>query len=145
MSGTLQVLSPREASIFACFADAVVAPEPPLPPVRETDTVAYIDRWMAASPRINAIGLRVLLHAIELAPLASHHARLRQLDRDRRADWVKRVQGIPNPHVRLVWKLVKGAAQMAYYGDRGVMRTIGYDAEANLARGRDLRVREGRP
>ena len=44
----LAVLSPREASIFACLADTVVAPEPVLPPVRETDAVEFFDRWMDA-------------------------------------------------------------------------------------------------
>jgi hypothetical protein len=34
---------------------------------------------------------------------------------------------------------------LAYYGDDDVMRQIGYDADANVARGRELRRREGRP
>ena len=42
-------------------------------------------------------------------------------------------------------KLVKGAAYLSYYGDDGVMRRIGYDADANVRRGRQLRRLEGRP
>ena len=59
----LATLSPREASIFACVCDTVVAPEPLLPPVRETDAVQFLDRWLAAAPRLNRIGLRALLYA----------------------------------------------------------------------------------
>ena len=39
----LESLTPREASIFACVCDTVVAPEPVLPPVRDTDAVAFFD------------------------------------------------------------------------------------------------------
>ena len=66
---TLTALTPREASIFACLTDTVVAPEPVLPPVRETDAVEFFDRWLARAPRSTAIGLRALLYAAELAPL----------------------------------------------------------------------------
>src|SRR5687768_16935470 len=64
----LAALSPREASIFACLADTVVAPEPVLPPVRETDAVEFFDRWMARSPRPNRVALRALLYTLEVAP-----------------------------------------------------------------------------
>jgi hypothetical protein len=143
---TLAALTPREASIFACLTDAVVAPEPFLPPVRRTDAIAFFDDWMARSPRLNRLGLRALLYAVELAPLATGHgARLRKLDRDRRAEWLQAAERSPSAQVRLVMKLLKGAAQLSYYGDDRVMERLGYDAEANLRRGRDLRAREGRP
>ena len=35
-------------------------------------------------------------------------------------------------------------AKMAYYGDDGVMRSLGYDADAVVARAREVRVAEGR-
>ena len=77
---TLTALTPREASIFACLTDTVVAPEPVLPPVRETVAVAFLDRWLARSPRLNRIGLRALLYVAELAPrLIGLGARLRRL------------------------------------------------------------------
>jgi hypothetical protein len=44
-----------------------------------------------------------------------------------------------------VTKLVRSAAQLAYYGDDRVLALCGYDAEANLRRGRELRIAEGRP
>jgi hypothetical protein len=143
---TLRALTPREASIFACVCDAVVAPEPLLPPVRETDAVAFFDDWMARSPALSRIGMRVLLYALELSPLAlGARTRLRRLDRDARARWLRAVERAPNAQARLVAKLVKGAAQFSYYGDDGVLARCGYDADANVRRGRELRIAEGRP
>jgi hypothetical protein len=47
--------------------------------------------------------------------------------------------------LRLVAKLIVSAAQLSYYGDDAVLGLLGYDAEANLERGRRLRAAEGRP
>jgi hypothetical protein len=142
----VKVLTAREASIFACVTDTIVAPEPALPPVRETDAVAFFDDWMARSPALNRIGMRALLYVMELSPLATGaRARLRRLDRAARAQWLGAIEGSPNPQLRLVAKLVKSSAQLAYYGDDRVLGLCGYDADANLQRGRELRVREGRP
>jgi len=78
----LRVLSPREASIFACVADTVVAPQPSLPPVSATTAVAAFDSWLWHSPRLNRAGLRALLLAAEQAPrLLGFGARLRALPR----------------------------------------------------------------
>ena len=143
---TLRALSPREASIFACLCDAFVAPEPVLPPVRETDAVAAFDDWMARSPSVNRYGMRALLHAFELAPLVTGGGtRLRRLDRDGRVGWLRSVERAPYAQVRFVAKLMKGAAQLCYYGDDAILLRCGYDAEANLRRGRELRIAEGRP
>ena len=143
---TLRALSPREAWIFACVCDAVVAPEPVLPPVRETDAVMFFDSWMARSPALNRRGIRALLYIAELSPLVTGaRRRLRRLDRDSRARWLHALERAPSGQVRLVAKLVKGAAQLSYYGDDRVLARCGYDADANLARGRALRAREGRP
>jgi hypothetical protein len=142
----LVVLSPREASIFACLADAVVAPEPVLPPVRETDAVAFFDRWMARSPRLNRVGLRALLYTLELAPLfLGFGARMRRLDPRRRAEYLRAIERNRVPQLRQLAKVMQGFGQLSYYGDDRVMLRIGYDAEANVARGRDLRARDGRP
>jgi hypothetical protein len=143
---SLRALSPREASIFACVCDAVVAPEPKLPPVRETDAVIFFDDWMARSPTVNRYGMRALLYALELSPLATGAGtRLRRLDRDGRAEWLRALERAPSGQVRLLAKLVKGAAQLSYYGDDRVLLRCGYDAEANVRRGRELRIAEGRP
>jgi hypothetical protein len=142
----MKALTRREASIFACFTDAVVAPEPVLPPVRDTDAVAFFDDWMARSPRLNRIGMRAMLYALELSPLLTGAGtRLRRLDRDARARWLEAVQSAPRAELRLVVKLLKGAAQLSYWGDDALMLRVGYDADANVRRGRELRAREGRP
>ena len=142
----LLALSPREASIFACLCDTVVAPEPLLPPVRETDAALFFDRWMARSPRINRIALRTLLHVVELAPLAlGFGRRLRALGPEARSECLEAVEKRAPSRVRQLTKLVKGMAFLAYYGDDGVMLRVGYDAEANARRGRELRAAEGRP
>jgi hypothetical protein len=142
----LVVLSPREASIFACLADAVVAPEPVLPPVRETDAVAFFDRWMARAPRLNRVALRGLLYAMEVAPpLLGFGARLRRLTPERRAEFLRAIEQNRLPQLRQLAKLMQGFGQLSYYGDDRVMLMIGYDADANVARGRALRAQEGRP
>jgi hypothetical protein len=142
----LAVLTPREASIFACLVDTVAAPEPLLPPVHQTDCAFFFDRWMAASPQLNARGMRVLLHVIELLPLVlGYGGRMRRLPVEKRARYLKAIERSPNAHVRQLTKLIKGAAFLAYYGDDAIMRRVGYDPDANLMRGRELRVKEGRP
>ena len=142
----LVVLSPREASIFACLADAVVAPEPVLPPVRETDAVAFFDRWMSRSPRANRVALRALLYVLEIAPrFLGFGDRMRRLDPERRAEFLTVIERNRVPQLRQLAKLMQGFGQLAYYGDDRVMLRIGYDADANVARGRALRARDGRP
>ena len=143
---TLRTLSGREASIFACLTDTVVAPEPLLPAVRETDAVAFFDHWLGLLPRANRAGMRALLLACELGPLASGFgARLRRLPRERRTEWLHGIEQSRTGQLRMLAKLMESAAQLAYYGDDDVLGRLGYDAEANLRRGRELRVREGRP
>src|SRR4029079_1915621 len=142
----LVVLTPREASIFACLADAVVAPEPILPPVRETDAVAFFDRWLSRAPGLNRMALRSLLYTLEVAPrLLGFGRRMRQLDPAQRAEYLRAIEQNRIPQLRQLAKLMQGFGQLSYYGDDRVMLRLGYDAEANVARGRELRAREGRP
>ena len=142
----LAVLSPREASIFACLADTVVAPEPVLPPVRETDAVAFFDRWMARAPRLNRVAFRALLLSLETGPrFLGFGTRMRRLTRAQRADYLQAIERSSVPQLRQLAKLMQGFGQLAYYGDDQVMLLIGYDADANVARGRALRLKEGRP
>jgi hypothetical protein len=142
----VKVLSAREASIFACFTDTVVAPEPLLPAVRETDAVEFFDDWMARSPRLNRLGMRAFLYVLELSPwLTGSRARLRQLDRAGRAGWVGAMEHARRRQLKLIYKLLKSAAQFSYWGNTQLMLAVGYDADANALRGRELRAREGRP
>jgi hypothetical protein len=142
----LEALSPREASIFACVCDTVVAPEPVLPPVRETDAVEAFDRMLAASPRLNRLGLRALLYAAELSPRAvGERNRLRRLGVRERASALECIERSRLPQARELAKLVKGLACLSYYGDDGVMRGLGYDPDERVERGRELRATELRP
>ena len=141
----LRALTPREASIFACLADTMVAPADGLPPVHETDAALFFDRWMARSPALNRIGFRVLLYVVELAPLVQGFGgRLRQLPAERRGEWLVRFEKAGPPQLRQLAKLIKGFAALSYYGDDRVMLRVGYDAEARVARARELRAAEGR-
>jgi hypothetical protein len=143
---TLSVLTPREASIFACVCDTVVAPEPELPAVSETGAVAFFDRWLAASPRPNRAGLRALLYATELAPRGfGLPARLRRLDAPQRARALAAAEAARSRQARRLVKLLEGIAYLSYYGDAAVMRRLGYDADAVVRRARELRREEGRP
>jgi hypothetical protein len=140
----LETLSPREASIFACVCDTVVAPQPALPPVHETDAVEFLDRWLSRAPRLNRAGLRALLYAAELAPRAlGGRRRLRELPEGERADVLARLER--SPRLRDLVKLVQGIAFLAYYLDGAIMLRLGYDADATVERGRDLRAAEARP
>src|SRR3954452_17657641 len=142
----LVCLAPREASIFACLVDTVAAPEPLLPPVAQTDCAFAFDRWMAASTALNSRGMRGLLLAIEVMPRAmGYGGRFRRLSVEDRTRFMKAIERSSNNHLRQLVKLLKGAALLSYYGDDGVMRQVGYDAAANVDRGRTLRLRDGRP
>lgn len=141
----LRALTPREASIFACVCDTVVAPEPLLPAVRETDAVWAFDELLARAPRINRVALRLLLHALEMAPRAFTGARLRALGSEQRAKLLARVESSRSPQLRQLLTLVKSVACINYYGDRAVSLRLGYDADAVIARARALRAAEARP
>jgi hypothetical protein len=137
----MTTLTPREASIFACWVDTVVAPGTVLPPVDQTDAVAFLELWLGLSPRLNRIGVRALLYGVELAPrLLGFGARLRALPEADRARALDRFEQVPQ-----LAKLLKAIAFMSYYGDDGIMRRLGYDADERVRTGRALRAAEARP
>jgi hypothetical protein len=143
---TLETITPREASIFACLTDTAAAPEPVLPAVRDTDAAIFFDHWMSLSPQLLARGMRGLMYVLELAPLALGYGhRLRRLPVDERVEFLHRFERASVVQVRQIAKLLKSSAFLAYYGDDSVMLRCGYDADANLRRGRELRAAEGRP
>jgi hypothetical protein len=135
-------LHPREASMFACVADTVVAPAGALPPVHRTDAVAAFGAQLAASPRPNRALLRALLYAVEVAPVVlGYGARLRRLRPEARIAALERLEAGP---AGLALRPLTALAKLTYYGDDGVARTLGYDADAVVARGRALREAEVR-
>jgi hypothetical protein len=142
----VKVLTPREASIFACVTDTVVAPAPYLPPVSHTDAAEAFDDWLARAPRVNAIAMRAMVVAVELAPLATRQRRrLRRLTTQQRAAFLQGLEGSKAPPLRQLTKALKSMAYLCYYGDDGILNRLGYDPDANVRRGRELRAAEGRP
>jgi hypothetical protein len=135
-------LHPREASMFACIAETVVAPAAALPPLRRTDAVAAFGACLAAAPAPNRALLRTLLYAVEAAPLVlGYGARMRRLRPEARTEALERLEAGPaGPALRPLTALAK----LAYYGDDGVSRVLGYDPDAVVARGRALREAEVR-
>jgi hypothetical protein len=123
--------------MFACLCDTVIAPRPPLPAVGATDAVEAFDRYLVASPPLHRLGLRGLLLAAELAPLLlGFHARLRGLSGPQRGSALHRAE---RSRARPLVELAESLARLAYFGDDGVMRRLGYDPEANLRRARAAR------
>ena len=103
-------MSRRERDIFTCLVDTVVAPAPPLPPVRETDAVAGFERWLAAGPRANRVAIRGLL-------LALGAARLRRRTAPERIAILRRAP-------RELVEPLRAIAAMSYYGDARVLRVV---------------------
>jgi hypothetical protein len=139
----LRAIGPREASIFACLCDAVVAPRPPLPAVRDTDAAPAFAASLAQAPRLNRLALRAGLLALEVAPLAlGFGARLRRLAPPERAAALARLDR--RAPVAPLLEALRGMAHLSYYGDLRVLNALGYDPEAIVARAAALRELEGR-
>ena len=139
-------MTDRELLVFAAFTDTVVAPAPPLQPVARTDAAAAFASWLDQAPRMHAAALRTALAALDLAPLAlGHRSRLHKLGAPARTQVLRSLERANSAPVRQAVKALKGIAFLTYYGDDRIMRTLGYDADANVARGRALRAAEGRP
>jgi hypothetical protein len=134
-------VTPAERRIFASIVGYAVAPAPPLPPVEATDTVVAFEDYLSRCPAPNRVGLRAALHLLELAPLATHRKRLTRLDPAARDAFLTRLEaGALGP----LLMALAGLAHFSFYGDEQVLRDLGYDAAAVVARGRELRAAEGR-
>ena len=138
----LTAMSRREAGIAACLVDAVAGPGGELPPTSRTDAVVAFDALLAAVPAANRLGLRALLWAVELGPaLGGWRRRTHRLAAPERDAWLGSMErGVLGLGVEALLALAK----LAYFGDAGVMRALGYDADAVVARGRALRRAEAR-
>jgi hypothetical protein len=143
---TPTAIGAREASIFTCLATGFIAPIAPLPDVRDTDALATFDDWLARAPRLNRVGLRLLLELVDLAPIAlGGRRRLRRMTTSRSRRWLEAAERVPIRALRELVRAVKTMILISYYGDPAVMAHLGYDAPANVARGRQLRHDERRP
>ena len=103
----------RESRAVAALVDAVAAPEPPLPPVRDTDAVASFARWLAYAPQPNRAALRAALLALAAARFA-HRSRAGRLALLRRLGHSPLAEGL------------RATAAVSYYGDAGVLRALGH-------------------
>jgi hypothetical protein len=103
----------REARAAAALVDAVAAPEPPLPPVRDTDALQAFSTWLAYAPRPNRMALRGALLVLAAArfPRRSRAGRLALL---RRLGHSPLAEGL------------RATAAVSYYGDAGVLRALGH-------------------
>jgi hypothetical protein len=124
-------MTARARDVFAALIDAVVAPAPPLPALTPGGAPRYLDRLLAASPRLNAIGLVAALLALDAAPLARAHGRFRCLDAERRRAVLAHLERTP---ARPLAQALRALAHLAYYGEDAAARALGYDADAVLAR-----------
>jgi len=70
---------------------------------------------------------------------------VRALDEADRARVLESLEHARRPEIRQLAKLMKSVAFLSYYGDDGVMRRLGYDADAVVRRARAIRAAEGRP
>lgn len=121
----------RARDVFAALVDAVVAPAPPLPPLRPDGAPAHLHRLLDASPRLNAAAIIAALLALDAAPLAATGRRFRRLPAGRRRALLDRFATSPAaPAVQALQAL----AQLAYYGEDDAARAVGYDAAAVLRR-----------
>jgi hypothetical protein len=139
-------LKPREEVIFAGLTDAYCSPGPALPSVRDSDAVSFVNQLLAASPRINRIGFRVILRLLDVAPLlCGYRRRFCKLAASERDEFLRGLDKSRWMLLRIGARLLKTIAVMSYWGDRRVLHASGYDPDANVARARALRTREGRP
>jgi hypothetical protein len=127
-------LTARERAIVAGLADAMAAPEPPLPPVAETDTVDAVDAWLTLAPALNRAGLRAGIRLVGAARFAEGD----------RAARTRRLRRLERAGLRELVRVLVGIITIAYYGDDRVMGVLGYDATANLDRARGLVAAEAR-
>ena len=104
-------MTAREARAVAALVDAVAAPEPPLPPVRDTDALEAFSTWLACAPQPNRAVLRAALLGLAAArfPRRSRAGRLALL---RRLGHSPLAEGL------------RATAAVSYYGDAGVLRTL---------------------
>jgi hypothetical protein len=100
-------MSGSERARVRRYVEEAVAPAPPLPAVAATDAVSAFEAQLAAAPRLNRLAIRALLLA-HAAGLGLGPAR----------------------------EPLRALAHISYYGDLGVMRTLGYDPEAVVRRAR---------
>ena len=135
-------LTRREADIFACLVETICAPGDGRPSAGTAHPRTAFERALAAAPPLNRFGLRALLYAAELAPrLHGQGARLRRLGAAERRAALGALAGGP---IRAPLEGLTALVKMSYWSEPALMRSLGYDADAVVVRGRELRRLEAR-
>jgi hypothetical protein len=116
----------RETAALGALIDAVAAPLPPLPPVRDTDATAAFERWLSYAPAPNRTALRAALAGLAIA-------RYPRKDRAARLTLLRRTGPLG--------EALRAAAAMSYYGDAGVLAALGHDPAARVREARAARHR----
>jgi hypothetical protein len=114
-----------ERRAFERLLAAAVPDGDGLPPAAQTDAVQAFESWLRAAPALNRLALRVMVRAVG------------------RGDIGARLESGRGGFGGATQFLGRVAAH-CYYGDRDVMRALGYDAREVAARGLALRRAEGR-
>jgi hypothetical protein len=127
----------REAAALRALIDAVVAPEPPLPPVRQTDALPAFAAWLDRAPRANRAAVRGLLAALELVALPTRGRRFSALARRDRLELLAALDRTTAS--RAAFEALRSAAAVSYYGDAGVLGVLGHDPAARVREARDRR------
>jgi hypothetical protein len=132
-----------ERRIFTALVEHAAAPAWPLPPIAETDAIEAFGRYLVASPAVNRLGLRASLALLELAPIALGpvRRRLTRLSPEERNAVLDR---LASGRAQGASMALRGLAHISYYGDSGVLATLGYDPTAVVQRGKAVRAAEGR-
>jgi hypothetical protein len=128
--------------VFAALTDSYCAP---IRPVGRSDASLFAQQLVSSSPAANRIGFRIMLRLVDLAPLVRRRKRFTELARAQRDEFLLSLDRSRWFLLRTAGRLLKTITMMSYYGDRDVLRELGYDPTANITRGQDLRAREGRP
>ena len=129
-------MTPRERLIVAALAEGVVDPRPPMPEIAQTDTVDAFEEALAPGPTANRVALRAALRLVDRAAprLVGERGPLHLLPREARAKALH--AAARHPVLGAAMEPLRGVLHLAYYGDLGVLRSLGYDPEAVRARAR---------
>ena len=135
-------MTARERRVVGALVEWSVAPRAPLPAVRDTDAVSAFGRLLERSAAPQRLALRAALLGLELLPLVTR--RPRPLGRLSIAERNAAFERLERGRLVAAGSALARVAALVYYGDAGVQRLLGYDAEAVVARGRAIRAAEGR-
>jgi hypothetical protein len=124
-------LLPFERRWAAVALDSVLPPGPgDLPGARGVPATELLDDVLGLAPFRTAASLRLLFLCVQLVPLvvARRPTLLAHLPATDRAEIVRRWSAHPSYVLRQMGLLLKTLGGLAYLGDPGVQRALGYES-----------------